>query len=93
MKISVLGNGRWGSFLAWYSSKIGHEVLIWGREESRNFHNLIKTRKNQYLTLQPEIRFTTSLNEAIPHSDIVIISINSHSTFSRRWAKTPNISM
>lgn len=77
MKISVLGNGRWGSFLAWYSSKIGHEVLIWGREDSRNFYNLMETRKNQYLTLQPEITFTTSLNEAISHADIVIISINS----------------
>ncbi|OPJ58045.1 hypothetical protein CLORY_37870 [Clostridium oryzae] len=26
MNISVLGCGRWGTFLAWYANKIGHNV-------------------------------------------------------------------
>ena len=30
MKISVLGCGRWGSCIAWYLDKIGHEVLSCG---------------------------------------------------------------
>ncbi len=34
MKISVLGYGRWGSFLAWYLSRIHAEVMIYGREVS-----------------------------------------------------------
>ena len=32
MKVSVLGCGRWGSFLAWYNDKIGNDVISWGME-------------------------------------------------------------
>ena len=28
MNISVLGCGRWGSFLAWYTNRIGHEATL-----------------------------------------------------------------
>lgn len=28
MNISVLGCGRWGSCIAWYLDKIGHNVLV-----------------------------------------------------------------
>ena len=32
-KISVLGCGRWGSFIAWYlATKKGKEVYSWGPE-------------------------------------------------------------
>ena len=30
MNISVLGCGRWGTFLAWYVNKVGHNVKLWG---------------------------------------------------------------
>lgn len=33
MNISVLGCGRWGSFLAWYHSA-KNDVTLWGREGS-----------------------------------------------------------
>ena len=36
MKFSVMGCGRWGSFIAWYLHKIGHEVCVWGRQGSAN---------------------------------------------------------
>ena len=36
MKVSVLGCGRWGTFLGWYSDKIGHDVTIRVRENSNN---------------------------------------------------------
>ena len=32
MKISVLGCGRWGTFIAWYLDKIGHQITLYGRE-------------------------------------------------------------
>ena len=34
MKFSVLGSGRWGSFIAWYLDKIGNDVILWGRPNS-----------------------------------------------------------
>ena len=34
MKISVLGCGRWGSFIAWYLAGLGHSVVSWGPEDA-----------------------------------------------------------
>jgi glycerol-3-phosphate dehydrogenase (NAD(P)+) len=76
MKISVLGCGRWGTFIAWYCKKIGHDVLLYGRENSRSYLELYNTRRNQYLELQEELKLTNSLEEAINTSDYIIISIS-----------------
>lgn len=76
MKISVLGCGRWASFLAWYLHKTEHDVLIWGRPGSRTLQNLMETRQNQYLTLAPEIALTDDLSRALEYGDLVLISIS-----------------
>ena len=34
MKITVIGCGRWGSFIAWYLQRIGHDVTLYGRPSS-----------------------------------------------------------
>ena len=36
MKVSVLGCGRWGSFIAWSLNRMGHQVFIWGRKGSES---------------------------------------------------------
>lgn len=76
MKVAVLGCGRWASFLAWYSSKIGHEVLIWGRENSSRYNSLKALRGNEYVELKDDVKFSSNLGEAIDYADIIIISIN-----------------
>jgi len=76
MNISVLGCGRWGTFLAWYAHKIGHKVHLWGREESNSFKTLSQDRKNQYLTISPEIELSHSLLKVISQSKIILISIS-----------------
>lgn len=77
MNISVIGCGRWGSFLAWYmSEKLGHRVTLQGRSGSASYETLKATRKNEYVTLPASVSFTDSLGEAISCSDTVIISIN-----------------
>ena len=73
MKISVLGCGRWGTFLAYYTSKM-HDVTLWGRENSSNIKNLMETRKNEYLTLPQNTKLTSDLKEAMSN-DYIIISI------------------
>lgn len=50
MKISVLGCGRWGSCIAWYLDKIGHNVISSGLEHAPEFIQLRNTHKNDYLT-------------------------------------------
>ena len=77
MKISVLGCGRWGSFIAWYLSGQGHDVALWGRPTSKTFLSLKQTRKNEYLDFDDKIILTDDVNEAISRADVVVISISS----------------
>ena len=77
MNVSVLGCGRWGSFLAWYSCLQGHETKLWGRKNSLNYKQLFQSRKNDFLSLQDEIYLTNSLQEAVESADYLIISISS----------------
>ncbi|MEG0167398.1 MAG: glycerol-3-phosphate dehydrogenase, partial [Ruthenibacterium sp.] len=75
MNITVLGCGRWGSFLAWYHSR-KNTVTLWGRANSRSFASLYATRTNEYVTLPPEIILTSDLNAALAASDVIVISIS-----------------
>ncbi len=76
MKVTVLGCGRWGTFLAWYSDKIDHSVKLWGRSSSKNLENLIKNRSNEYLEISDSMELTSDLSEAIIHGDVIIISVS-----------------
>ena len=77
MKISVLGCGRWGSFIAWYLCGHGHEVCLWGEENGDSYTVLKQTGKNEYVTLDPRITLTCDLEKAIAHAEVIIISISS----------------
>ena len=79
MKISVLGCGRWGSFIGWYLVNNGHDVIQWGRTDSQSFNVLKNTGKNEYVELDKRINLTDDLKFAIESSDIIIISISAQS--------------
>lgn len=76
MKISVLGPGRWGTFIAWYLNKIGNDVILWGRESSTQIQELMRDGKNEYVTLPKSIKLTTDLDYVMNESDYIIISIS-----------------
>lgn len=77
-KITVIGCGRWGSFIAWYLDSINHDVTIYGRSGSSSLNQLIKTRHNEYLSINESINLSSDLNSA-KNSDIIIISVPSQS--------------
>ena len=77
MKVSVLGCGRWGSFITWYLSSRGHEVCEWGRESSKDYQILKQTGKNEYVKLNNGVNLTSDLPFAIDFADVAIISIKS----------------
>lgn len=77
-KITVIGCGRWGSFIAWYLDSINHDVTIYGRSGSSSLNQLIKTRHNEYLSINESINLSSDLNFA-KNSDIIIISVPSQS--------------
>jgi len=76
MNISILGPGRWGSFISWYLNKIGHNVCLWGLNHSAAYQNFLITRKNEYVELPSSINMTTDLDEAMNHAEYIIISIS-----------------
>ncbi len=76
MKLTVIGCGRWGSFLAWYLAGNGHEVCLYGRPESQRMQELASTRKNAYLSLPDTVELCTSLPTAM-ENEIVLISVPS----------------
>lgn len=76
MKLSVIGCGRWGSFLAWYLSSVGHEVRLYGRKSSAHMQRLLSSRGNGILTLPDSVALTTSLSEAA-EADTLVISVAS----------------
>ncbi len=84
LKISVLGCGRWGSFIAWYLDKIGHEVKMWGRRDSHHLQEIKTLRRNSYLKFPKSINVTDDLEECLKFSNTIIISISAQSlrTFS-----------
>lgn len=76
MKISVLGCGRWGSCIAWYLDKIGHDVISCGLADAPELIALKNTHKNDYLTYPQSIEVTSDLEHAVDHADTIIISIS-----------------
>lgn len=78
MKISVLGCGRWGSFIAWYQATVlKNQVISWGLEGDYSYEILKTTGKNEYVELDKSITLTADLEFAVNSSDIIIISISS----------------
>jgi glycerol-3-phosphate dehydrogenase (NAD(P)+) len=78
MKITILGCGRWGTFLAYYLQEINHEILLWGRSSSEKMKKLSIDKKNDYLTLPENVILSTSLKDALNFSQFIIIAINPH---------------
>ena len=89
MNITLLGCGRWGSFIGWYLDKIGHKVKIWGLADAPQFIELKTTRKNNMLSFRESIEFTDNLEEAIASAEVMIISISSQAlrSFMERLSK------
>lgn len=75
MNLSILGCGRWGSFLGWYACRLGHRTLLWGRDRSATYEALKSRRANEYLQLPESLLLSSSLKEALDFADQIVISI------------------
>lgn len=76
MKITVIGCGRWGSLITWYLDSIGHNVTLYGRENSKNMQRFIKERKNDLLKFPESIKLVTDL-ACVKEAEVIVISVNS----------------
>ena len=76
MKISVIGCGRWGSFIGWYLDRIGNSVTLCGRKGAPDYETIVRERSNGTLTFGESISLTDSVIEALS-SDAIVISVPS----------------
>ena len=74
MRITVVGCGRWGSFLAWYADRLGHQATLFGREGSAHMRAFCETRTNGLVTLPESVALTGVLEAG---ADVYLISIGS----------------
>ncbi len=88
MKISVIGCGRWGAFIAWYLDSIGNEVTVYGPKEAPEIHTFIESRTNGTITFPERMTLTTDLTVALA-ADTVVISIPSQNLRSLMEEMTP----
>jgi glycerol-3-phosphate dehydrogenase (NAD(P)+) len=79
MNISVLGCGRWGSFIAWYLNKIGHSVTVWGRKKSENLSRFLKYRNNGIIFFDEKVKITFDLEESLSNCEAIVVSISAQS--------------
>ena len=74
--ITVIGCGRWGSFIAYYLDKIGKNVTLYGIKDSPDFINFKNDRTNGKVFLRDSIKLEDDINKALKN-DVIVISINS----------------
>jgi glycerol-3-phosphate dehydrogenase (NAD(P)+) len=79
MNISVLGCGRWGSFIAWYLNKIRHNVTLWGRECSPHLKHFIENGNNGVIYFDGTVKLTSSIEGALSTAELIVISISAQS--------------
>lgn len=74
--ISLIGCGRWGTFLGWYAGNYcGFErVDMYDIPTSPNFIELKETRKNPYLSLSDNMILHENIEEVLKN-DLIIVSI------------------
>ena len=75
-EISVIGSGRWGTFLAWYAASYCNldRVRIYSCPTAPDFIELKQTRKNAYLTLRDNMDLYDKITDVLVN-DFIIISI------------------
>ena len=72
-KLSVIGCGRWGGFLAYYVAKYKEaDTLIYGLEADPAYQSLIKTGNNGYVTMPANVSYTTDIEKALQNQFIII---------------------
>lgn len=76
MKITVIGCGRWGSFICWYLNSIGMETTLYGRRGDKDYERFLATRSNGTVTMPDSVILSDNIHCA-EGSDIIVISVGS----------------
>jgi glycerol-3-phosphate dehydrogenase (NAD(P)+) len=82
LTIGVLGGGSFGTAIANIIAVNGHRTYLWMRDAQRAARSQVSRENPEYLPgyfLDDHLIFTADLEEAVSASDVVFISVPSHS--------------
>jgi glycerol-3-phosphate dehydrogenase (NAD(P)+) len=81
--VTVLGAGGWGTALAVHLARVGHDTVLWGRDEALVARLRTGRTNPVYLpdvVLPATLRVTADLDEALHGSTLVVAAVPSHGT-------------
>ena len=80
INVAVIGAGSWGTTVAALAA-VNTPTLLWARRaelaDSINSHHVNPDYLAQF-TLPPQLRATSSLEEAVSHADVLVMAVPSH---------------
>lgn len=77
-RVTVLGDGGWGTALAVVNARRKNDVLLWSAFP--DYAKILQEKRENVkflpgVPLAPEIRITANLEEAVAHGDIIVLAI------------------
>jgi len=81
MKIAVLGAGSWGTTLAVHLAEKGNDITLWEFFEDRAADIKRKRENRRFLPgikIPRQIKITSSMEEALDKSEVVVVVVPSH---------------
>src|SRR6185503_10008720 len=76
-KISVIGDGGWGTTLALYLDAQGYDVYVWGAFDGYTKEVARKRENVKFLPgikIPKRIRWDSDLSSAIAHADLIVLA-------------------
>ncbi|MDO5037146.1 MAG: NAD(P)H-dependent glycerol-3-phosphate dehydrogenase, partial [Tissierellia bacterium] len=80
IKVSVLGGGSWGTAIADFLAKIGHETTLYVRDPKQKEDMVSRGVNKKYLPhlkLSPKLALTSDLDQALGGRDILVLGVPS----------------
>ena len=79
-KISIIGDGGWGTTLAIHLSKKGHNVILWSAFKAYA-NTLSQTRTNNKflpgIEIPVSVKITSDIKKAVENSEIIVLAVPS----------------
>jgi len=76
-KISIIGDGGWGTTLAIYLSRQKYPVMLWGAFAENIAQSAISRENKKFLPgirIPSQVRLTSDINEALFFGDLIVLS-------------------
>ena len=79
-KVSIIGDGGWGTTLAIHLSRKKYPVTLWGAFPD-NIAQIAKSRENKKFLpgfkIPPQVRLTSNIDEAVLFGDLIVLCVPS----------------